>query len=90
MEEKILSYERRFNSIFERGHKFCEDYEIRITTKYNIPKSKQNVQIISSKDADEIIAIGKELDEIRNKYEALKRNNKGSDENDYYFPFGRE
>lgn len=96
MENKILSYEKRIKAIRDRGAKFVEEYGIELVSKYKVPASKQTINIIQTSDMNHLYAIGKEMDEIKDKYEALKKKaievgilSDNSDE-DYYFPFGRE
>ena len=99
MKDKVLSYERRIKAIRDRGNKFVEEYGITMASKYNVPVSKQLVNIINSSDMQRLLAIGKEMDSIVENYERLKRKveaagllktTENNNNDDYYFPLGRD
>ena len=97
MKDKVLSYERRIKAIRDRGNKFVEEYGITMTSKYSVPASKQLINIISSSDMQQLLAIGKEIDNIVEDYERLKRKAEAAgllktieNDDDYYFPLGRD
>ena len=95
MENKVLSYEKRFQAMRDRGNKFVEEYGITMTSKYNVPASKQQINLISSLDMQQLLAIGRELDNIMVEFERLKKKAEEAGlmqttEDDYYFPLGRD
>ena len=68
-----------------------------MASKYNVPVSKQLVNIINSSDMQRLLAIGKEMDSIVENYERLKRKVEAAgllktteNNDDYYFPLGRD
>ena len=95
MENKVLSYERRFQAMRERGHKFIEEYGITLSSKYHVPASKSQINLITSLDMQQLLAIGRELDNIMIEFERIKKKAEDAGlmqvtEDDYYFPLGRD
>ena len=95
MENKVLSYERRFQAMRDRGNKFVEEYGITISSKYHVPASKSQINLITSLDMQQLLAIGREIDSIIAEFEKIKKKAEEAGlmqttGDDYYFPLGRD